>query len=137
MWLGEDGAAARTFAEAGIPHYATEADAVRGFMHVVRYRDAQDQLMQTPDSLPADFTPDIATAQSIVADVIADGRKWLTRSKLGDLLRAYHIPIVTAAVARSAGGGSAARTADPERRAAPSRSRSFPQTSCTSPTSGE
>ena len=102
VWLGEDGAAARTFAEAGIPHYSNEADAVRGFMHVVRYRDAQDQLMQTPDSLPADFAPDVATAQSIVADVIADGRKWLTSVEVGDLLRAYHVPIVPAAVARNA-----------------------------------
>ena len=43
---------------AGIPHYATEADAVRGFMHLVRHREARQALMDTPPSLPADFAPD-------------------------------------------------------------------------------
>ena len=47
----------------GIPHYATEADAVRGFMHLVRYREAQDDLMATPPSLPQDFEPDVAAAR--------------------------------------------------------------------------
>ena len=36
---------------------------MRGFMHLVRYREAQDLLMETPDSLPRDFAPDAATAR--------------------------------------------------------------------------
>ena len=47
---------------AGIPDYATEADAVGGFMHLVRYREARDALMATPPSMPADFAPDVAAA---------------------------------------------------------------------------
>ena len=63
VWLGEDEVSKRAFEELGIPHFATEAEAVRGFMHLVRYREAQDLLMETPDSLPRDFAPDAATAR--------------------------------------------------------------------------
>src|SRR5215203_2191666 len=54
VWLGEDEVSKRAFEEFGLPHFATEADAVRGFMHIVRYREAQDVMMETPDSLPRD-----------------------------------------------------------------------------------
>ena len=63
VWLGEDEVSKRAFESVGVPHFATEADAVRGFMHLVRYREAQDLLMETPDSLPRDFAPDSATAR--------------------------------------------------------------------------
>ncbi len=33
-------------------------------MHLVRYREAQEELMETPDSLPSDFAPDAATARA-------------------------------------------------------------------------
>ena len=36
VWLGEDAASARAFERVRIPHFATEADAVRGFMQLVR-----------------------------------------------------------------------------------------------------
>src|SRR3954454_1183371 len=72
VWLGENPAAAQAFEEAGIPHFATEADAVQGFMHLVRYREAQELLMETPDSLPGDFAPDVATARAITAGVVQD-----------------------------------------------------------------
>ena len=61
VWLGEDEVSKHAFESLGIPHFATETDAVRGFMHLVRYREAQDLLMETPDSLPRDFAPDAAT----------------------------------------------------------------------------
>ena len=102
VWLGDDVEAAPQFREAGIPYYATEVEAVRGFMHLVRYRDGQDQLMQTPDSLPAEFVPDVAAAKGVIAAVLADSRKWLTTVEVGNLLRAYHIPIIPSHVAKDA-----------------------------------
>ena len=36
----------------------------RGFMHLVRYREARDALMATPPSLPEDFSPDVAAARA-------------------------------------------------------------------------
>ena len=110
VWLGEDERAGQAFESAKLPHFATEADAVRGFMHLVRYREAQDDLMQTPDSLPRDFQPDVMTARRIVAGVIADGRKWLDPVEATALLRAYGIPVTPVTLARNADeAASAAR----------------------------
>jgi acyl-CoA synthetase (NDP forming) len=50
----------------GIPSYATESDAVRGFMHLVRYREALDAMMATPPSLAQDFKPDVGAARAVV-----------------------------------------------------------------------
>ncbi|HEY8381921.1 MAG TPA: bifunctional acetate--CoA ligase family protein/GNAT family N-acetyltransferase [Microvirga sp.] len=102
VWLGEDPAAARAFESARIPHYATEADAVRGFMQLVRYREAQSELMETPDSLPHDFAPDVATARRIVEGVIREGRQWLDPIEVNGLLRAYAIPSAPVTLAETA-----------------------------------
>ena len=61
VWLGEDAAVMPTPSSgAAFRTFATEADAVAGFMHLVRYREAQEALMATPPSLPVDFQPDVA-----------------------------------------------------------------------------
>jgi acetyltransferase len=91
-WIGEDPDSARVFEEARIPHYATEADAVRGFMQLVRYREAQDELMETPDNLPHDFEPDPEAARAVVDHVLAQNRRWLDPLEVNALLRAYDIP---------------------------------------------
>jgi len=110
VWLGEDDEAARAFETAGIPHFSTEADAVRGFMHLVRYREAQDILMRTPSSLPEDFAPDRAAARAIVEAVVAEGRTWLDPMEVSALLRAYAIPDAPVTLAKSAEeAGEAAR----------------------------
>ncbi|HYF54258.1 MAG TPA: bifunctional acetate--CoA ligase family protein/GNAT family N-acetyltransferase [Salinarimonas sp.] len=101
VWLGEDERAARAFEAAGIPHYATEAEAVQGFMHLVRYREAQDALMETPDSLPQDFAPDVATARGIVGTAVEEGRQWLDPIEVCRLLAAYDIPNAPVSLART------------------------------------
>ena len=64
VWIGTSDAVTPIFETDRIPNYATESDAVRGFMHLVRYREALDALMATPPSLPQDFKPDVtAVAQ--------------------------------------------------------------------------
>jgi acetyltransferase len=60
VWVGSSDAASPIFEAARIPNYATESDAVRGFMHLVHYREALEALMATPPSLPLDFNPDVA-----------------------------------------------------------------------------
>ena len=64
VWIGGSGDASKAFEAAGIPSYATETDAVAGFMHLVRYREAIEALMATPPSLPEDFSPDVAAARA-------------------------------------------------------------------------
>ena len=101
VWLGEDEVSKHAFESLGIPHFATETDAVRGFMHLVRYREAQDLLMETPDSLPRDFAPDAATARRIVADALREGREWLDPLEANRLLTAYDIPVAPVTVAET------------------------------------
>src|SRR5205085_2250014 len=86
----------------------TEADAVRGFMHLVRYREAQDLLMETPDSLPQDFSPDTATARRIVAGALRDRRQWLDPLEANALLKAYDIPAAPVTLAETAEEAAAA-----------------------------
>jgi acetyltransferase len=101
VWIGEDASASRAFEEAGIPNFATEADAVRGFMQLVRYREAQDELMETPDSLPKDFLPDAAAARAVVRGAIREEREWLDPLEVNALLRAYDIPVAPVTLART------------------------------------
>jgi len=114
VWLGTSSLTADTFRAAGIPTYATEADAISGFMHLVRYNDAARQLMDTPPSLPAQFTPDVATARTIAARVISEGRTWLDPVEAAQVLQAYAIPTIPtiAAADPDAAATAAARFLD-------------------------
>ena len=101
VWLGEDAAAAKAFESAGIPHFGTEAEAVQGIMHLVRYSEAQDNLTKVPDSLPQAFAPDVVTARRIVAGVVQDGRTWLDPLEANALLCAYDIPVTPVTLAKT------------------------------------
>src|SRR5262249_21239802 len=102
VWVGSSEATTPIFEAARIPTYATEFDAVRGFMHLVRYREALEALMATPPSLPQDFKPDVAAARGVVEDAVRAGRTWLDPIEATRLLSAYSIPIVPAQLARNA-----------------------------------
>ena len=108
VWVGEDDATAGIFDAARIPHYRTETDAVRGFMHLVRYREAQDALRATPPSLPENFTRQEATAREVVERALADGRSWLDPLEIARVFAAYAIPIAPIALARDPDEAAAA-----------------------------
>jgi acetyltransferase len=101
-WIGADDAASRAFEAAGIPHYATESDAVRGFMHVARWSEARDALMETPPSLPEHFTPDVDAARTMIDGAISDQRSWLDPIEIRALFAAYAIPVVSSVLANDA-----------------------------------
>lgn len=100
VWVGDSGEAEAELAKAGIAHYASETDAVRGFMHLVRYREGQDALMATPPSLPADYAPDATRARDIVRKAVEARRAWLDPLEIADLMAAYAIPIASVTLAR-------------------------------------
>ena len=102
-WLGGDAVAqARIiFAGAGIPTYATPEDAVAGFMQVLQYRRNQTLLMQVPAEASADFVPDRAAAQAVVAAALAAGRDLLSEPETKTVLAAYGIPVVQTRVAET------------------------------------
>jgi acetyltransferase len=108
VWVGDNGEASTDLEASGIPHYASESDAARGFMHLVRYREALDELMKTPPSLPQDFNPDVAAARRIVENVVAEGRAWLDPVEVMHLLEAFAIPVTSAVLAQNADEAEAA-----------------------------
>jgi acetyltransferase len=100
-WLGDSAAAEarRLFAARKLPTYEAPDEAVRAFMHLVRYRRNQDLLMETPPSAPHLFRQDRNAAARITADVLNDGRSVLTEPEAKAVLKAYDIPVVETAVA--------------------------------------
>jgi acetyltransferase len=102
VWVGADDTATRLFEAAGIPHYTTETEAVRGFMHVVRWSEAREALMQTPPSLPEHFSPDLNAARKVIDAALADRRGWLDPIEIRALLAAYDIPMVPSVLAANA-----------------------------------
>ena len=95
-WLGIDSAreARKIFTENRIPTYGTPAEAVRGFMQMVRYRTSQEMLMETPANIPEVFEPETDKARGIVCKALSQGRIWLTASEAKAVLAAYKIPVV-------------------------------------------
>jgi acetyltransferase len=106
VWIGGSGLASETFDAAGIPSYATETDAVQGFMHLVRYRESQELLMAMPPSMPEDFSPDTAAVRPIIDTALRgmkdDQHVWLDPVEMTRVFSAYGIPITPAALARDA-----------------------------------
>lgn len=95
-WVGESTAAEarRIFAAASMPTYPTPYEAVRAFMHLVRYRRNRAFLSQVPAAAAADFTPDRPRAAGIIARALAESRPWLSSSESKEILAAYAIPVV-------------------------------------------
>lgn len=101
-------AAGAILARAGIPNFSGESEAIDGFLHLVRYREAQDDLMRTPDSLPRDFAPDRQGAEAIVAAALRAGAAWLDPVAVSGLLAAYGIATVPLTLAPGIDAAAAA-----------------------------
>ena len=102
-WLGGDAAAEarEMFAKAELATFRTPGDAVRGYTHMVRYTSAQTALMRTPPDVSHRFQPDPETARRIVATALEQGKTLLDADDVKAVLKAYDIPIVEAAFART------------------------------------
>ena len=57
--------------------------------------------METPPSLPRDFSPDLGAARRIVESVVSDGRTWLDPLEVSELFRAYAISITPTVLAHN------------------------------------
>jgi acetyltransferase len=89
------------FREAGIATYNTPDEAARSFVDITEYRRNQELLMETPPSIPAEFTPEVRKARHIIQQALAAGRDRLNVEEASELLAAYEIPMVTTRVARN------------------------------------
>ncbi len=125
-WVGDSTAEAarRLFTEHHVPTYDTPEQAVRAFMYMVDYRRNQETLMETPPSIPEDFSPDVDRARSVIREALQDGREWLMEHEAKTVLEAYGIPTSTtrlaetphdaAAVAAGFGGPVALKISSPD-----------------------
>ena len=93
VWVGADEKIAKIFADAAIPSFATEDDAVRGFMHLVHHVEASQALATVPPSLPKEFVANLDAARRVVQAALKDGRRWLDPFEIEQLFNAYQIPI--------------------------------------------
>src|SRR5579871_5158478 len=93
-WVGTDQLVAPIFDKAAIPHFPTEDDAVRAFMHLVKHREATESLMATPPSVSRLFAPDVKAARNVIGKALAEGRAWLDPIEIARLFEAYSIPMV-------------------------------------------
>ncbi|AWK86025.1 bifunctional acetate--CoA ligase family protein/GNAT family N-acetyltransferase [Azospirillum thermophilum] len=102
-WIGDQSAteARKLFTASRIPTYDGPSNAVRAFMHLVRYRRNQELLMETPPSVPEDFQPDDIAVKRIVARAIAEKREWLSEYEAKRVLAAYGVPVVDTRVAET------------------------------------
>ncbi len=93
-WVGTDQTVAPIFDGAAIPHFPTEDDAVRAFMHLVKHREATEALMATPPNVSSLFEPDVKAARQVVDRALGEGRTWLDPVEIAALFEAYSIPMV-------------------------------------------
>lgn len=107
-WLAQEQAARTHLQAAGIPTYRTLTGAIRGFVHLTEYAEAQRQLLATPPSLPADFQPDAERARRALAQAEGSGRRWLPAAAVHDLLAAYGIPSLPMVIAADAAAAAEA-----------------------------
>lgn len=95
-WLGaeSDRVSREAFQEGGLPHFESPDKAVAAYLHMLTYRRVQAMLMETPDSLPSDFFPDVDTARETIQTCLDDSRNELTQDEARALLTAYGVPVV-------------------------------------------
>lgn len=101
-WLGETAnqAARDVFSRAEIASFATPSQAVDGFMQLVRYGRAQNELMRTPPATPEAFQFEAAAANATIESAIQAGRTLLSEVEGKSLFSAYGIPVVATEVAQ-------------------------------------
>ncbi len=91
VWVGADAKTERVFTEANVPHYATEADAIQGFMHLVKYQQAKRTLSETPPDA-SHLKADYAAARRVIDAAVGAVRGWLDPVQVASVLQAYDIP---------------------------------------------
>lgn len=102
-WLGDSAAkeARDLFARERIATFETPAGAIEGFMQLVRYARAQEEMMATPPAMPSDIVFDSRVASAVIASSLASGQGMLSEVDAKTLLASYGIPVVATHVAKT------------------------------------
>ncbi len=102
-WLGDSAAkeARDLFAYEQIATFETPAAAIEGFMQLVSYARAQEEMMATPPAMPSGIAFDVGAATTVIASSLARGQDMLSEVDAKALLAAYGIPVVLTHVAKT------------------------------------
>jgi acetyltransferase len=103
VWMGESAVreSREIFQRNNIPTYQTPEEAVKTYGYMYQYRRNLDQLYQTPQDLPVDFSPPKAHLKVVIRNA-AKTRRALTQPEVDRFLDAYAIPRARGALAKSA-----------------------------------
>jgi acetyltransferase len=110
-WMGDvsvaDGRAQLVAAK--MTDYETPERAVRAFMYLVRYRQSQELLLETPSSVAPSRKADVERAKALIRQALDDRREWLDPAEVASFLSCYGVPFVrTEAVADTKSAAEAA-----------------------------
>lgn len=102
-WLGEHTAreARRILQEAGIPSFATPADAARAISYLTGWSRAQKALTRVPSNCSEDATGDRDAVLAIFRKAAAEGRRMLTEPEAKAAVAAYGIEVPETVIAKS------------------------------------
>lgn len=92
----------RVLDDVGSPSFRTPESAVDAFGNLATYHYNQQLLLQTPPPEPPGQAPDLAGARIMIDTARADGRLTLSTPEAKALLAAFHIPVVSVMLARTA-----------------------------------
>jgi acetyltransferase len=96
-WMGhasvEEGRAQLIAAQ--VPDFETPERAVRAFMYLVRYRQNQDLLLETPSEVAPSAQADTERAHGFVRHALDDSREWLDPAEVAGFLTCYGIPFAS------------------------------------------
>lgn len=96
--------------DAQLPDFETPERAVRAFMYLVRYRQNQDLLLETPTAGQPSQEIDLERARGLIRQVLDDRREWLDPAEVAAFLACYNIPFArTQAVPDAKSAADAAR----------------------------
>ena len=92
-WVGEASVeqARDRFKDAHIPTYQAPGEAVEAFMRLAQHRRNQELLIETPPSIPEEFTPDPESARRTIQIALTAGRLRLNAYETSLVLNAYQI----------------------------------------------
>jgi acetyltransferase len=110
-WMGDENVreGRARLIDAKIPDLETPERAVRAFMYLVRTRQSQELLLETPEAVAESSASHVRRASDIVARALADGREWLDPAEVASFLSCYDIPFArTQAVATPEEAGKVA-----------------------------
>ncbi len=109
-WIGEanvaDGRAHLVAAK--VPDYETPERAVRAFMHLVRHRQSQELLIETPSTVAAQTEAHARRSRDIIQNVLSDSREWLDPAEVATFLDCYDIPFARTEAVPDAGSAAQA-----------------------------